>query len=47
MPTAPKLDLYKLHKAEYVAPKKPVLVQTKPAKYLAIAGRGALAGEVF
>ena len=29
MPAAPKLDLYKAHKAEYVAPRKPVLIQTK------------------
>jgi hypothetical protein len=47
MPTAPKLDLYKVHKAEYVTPKKPVLIQTKPAKYLTITGRGAPSGEVF
>ena len=42
-----KLDLYKLHQAEYVTPKKPVLIQTKPAKYLGITGRGAPAGEAF
>jgi len=47
MPTAPKLDLYKAHKAEYVTPKKPVLIQTQRAKYLAITGRGAPAGEAF
>lgn len=47
MPAAAKLDLYKVHKSEYVTPKKPVLIQTKPAKYLAIAGRGAPAGEAF
>jgi hypothetical protein len=35
-----KLDLYKEHKAEYVAPKQPVLVGVKPAKYLAVAGKG-------
>jgi hypothetical protein len=44
---APKLDLYKVHKAEYVTPKKPVLIQTKAAKYLTIIGRGAPAGEAF
>jgi hypothetical protein len=47
MPTTPKLDLYKVHKAEYVTPKKPVLIQTKRAKYLTFTGRGAPAGEAF
>ena len=42
-----KLDLYKLHKAEYVTPRKPALVQTKPARYLAIAGQGAPGGARF
>ena len=36
MPTASKLDLYKLHATEYVKPKRPVLVATKPARYLFI-----------
>ena len=44
---ATKLDLYKLHKAEYVTPKQPVLVRTKPARYLAIEGQGAPGGERF
>lgn len=44
---ASKLDLYKLHKAEYVTPKKPVLVRTKPAQYLTIQGQGAPGGERF
>ena len=47
MPAAQKLDLYKLHKAEYVTRKKPELIQTKPAKYLTITGRGAPASELF
>lgn len=47
MPTAPKLDLYKVHKAEYVAPKKPVLIQTKPARCVTITGRGAPGGGAF
>jgi len=47
MPAAKKLDLYKEHKAEYVAPKKPVLVKTKPAKYLTITGKGKPGGELF
>jgi len=42
-----KLDLCKLHKDEYVAPKKPQLVKTRPAKYLAIAGRGKPGSELF
>jgi hypothetical protein len=47
MPTAQKLDLYKVHKAEYVAAKKPVLVKTRPARYLMITGRGAPASADF
>jgi hypothetical protein len=47
MTAAARLDLYKLHKAEYVTPKKPVLIKTRPAKYLAIAGQGAPGGERF
>jgi len=45
--TIEKLDLYKTHKQEYVTPRKPVLIQTKPAQYLAIAGQGAPGGERF
>jgi hypothetical protein len=47
MPAAKKLDLYKEHKAEYIAPKKPVLVKTKPAKYLTITGKGKPGGDLF
>jgi hypothetical protein len=42
-----KIDLYKLHKADYVTPKKPVLIQMKKASYLAIAGQGEPGGAVF
>ncbi len=35
-----KLDLYKQHKDEYVAPKAPALIDVGPAGYLAIQGRG-------
>jgi hypothetical protein len=42
-----KPDLYKLHAEEYVTPKTPKLVKTKPAKYLAIQGKGAPGGEEF
>ena len=47
MSTAEKIDLHKLHKNEYVTPKKPVLIDVKPAAYLAIAGRGEPGGEAF
>jgi len=47
MKTTEKLDLYKLHKDEYVTPKKPALLQNKPAQYLAIKGQGAPGGERF
>lgn len=40
MKAAEKLDLLELHKADYVAPKKPVLLTIAPATYLAIDGRG-------
>ena len=42
-----KLDLCKLHKDEYVAPKKPQLVKTGPGKYLAVVGRGRPGDELF
>jgi hypothetical protein len=47
MPTAEKVDLYKLHKNEYVTPKKPVLLDVQPAKYLSISGAGAPGGEEY
>ncbi len=42
-----KLDLYKLHKAEYVTSNKPAFVRTKPAQYLTICGQGAPGGDRF
>ena len=42
-----KLDLYAQHKAEYVAPKAPVLIKVQPARYLAIEGRGEPGGDAF
>ena len=42
-----KIDLFKLHKDQYISPKKPKLVETKPAKYLSITGRGAPGGKEF
>ena len=42
-----KIDLFKLHKDQYVSSKKPKLVETKPAKYLSITGHGAPGGKEF
>jgi hypothetical protein len=42
-----KVDLYKLHKDQYVAPQKPQLVEIGKAKYLAVSGRGEPGGEEF
>jgi hypothetical protein len=47
MNTPEKINLFKLHKSEYVAAKKPVIIETKPAQYLAIDGQGAPGGAVF
>jgi hypothetical protein len=43
----PKIDLYKLHRNEYAATRKPALVKIDPAKYLAIEGHGAPGTEMF
>src|SRR5437899_978185 len=42
-----KLDLYQVHKAEYAAPRIPVLVKIGPAKYLTIAGKGEPGSKEF
>ena len=42
-----KLDLLREHKADYVAPKTPVLLTVGPAKYLAVEGKGAPASTAF
>ena len=42
-----KIDLYQLHKSEYVAPKKPVLIECQPAQYLAVKGKCGPGGEAF
>lgn len=47
MSTDTKIDLFKLHKAEYVTPKAPVLVKVRKARYLAIEGSGSPGGESF
>jgi hypothetical protein len=44
---AAKLDLYSEHRAEYVAPREPTLVDVGPARYLAIAGHGKPGSAVF
>ena len=47
MSTQDKLDLFREHTAEYAAPKKPAVVETQKAKFLAVGGRGAPGGELF
>ena len=42
-----KIDLFKLHKDQYVAPKQPQLVEIPEAKYLVVSGRGEPGGEEF
>ncbi len=47
MKPAAKLDLAKLHRADYVAPRQPVVLTIKPTRYLAISGQGAPGGDEF
>ena len=47
MPAAAKLDLYRSFRSEYVTPKKPLLIKTTPARYLAFTGRGEPGGAAF
>lgn len=42
-----KVDLYKVHKEDYIAPKKPTFVNVKKAQYLAVSGRGAPGSEAY
>lgn len=42
-----KIDLFKLHKDEYAASRKPAIVNIKDASYLSIAGQGEPGGEAF
>jgi hypothetical protein len=44
---AAKLDLGEIFRAEYVAPRQPVLIDTNPGRYLAVEGTGAPGGAVF
>lgn len=41
------INFFKQHKAEYVQPDEPTLVEVGPARYLVIEGMGAPGGEVF
>ena len=47
MAAAPKLDLYKKHKDEYLTARKPTLLNVNPASYLTITGQGEPGGDVF
>lgn len=42
-----KIDLFREHKEEYVAPKRPVLLTVSRAKYLSVSGSGAPGGDQF
>jgi len=42
-----KVDLFKLHKTDYAAPKKPKLVTVGRAQYLSVDGRGAPGSEAY
>ena len=44
---AAKLDLGEIFRAEYAAPRQPVLIDTTPGRYLAVEGKGAPGGAVF
>jgi len=47
MPTMEKIDLFKQHKADYVAKRNPVLVEIAETTYLAIEFQGAPGGPAF
>ena len=42
-----KVDLFKLHKSEYVKPKKPASIEVGGARYLVVDGVGGPGGAVF
>jgi len=42
-----KVDLLELHKSEYTAGRKPMLIETRPALYLTISGQGPPGGTIF
>ncbi len=47
MKRSEKLDLYKQYKSEYATPRDPLIIETKPAVYLAINGKGDPNGDEF
>ena len=47
MTSKDKLDLYKLHKGEYVTPKTPQLIEAGSARYISIEGQGGPGDEDF
>jgi hypothetical protein len=47
MASVTKFDLFKEHKADYVSPKRPVLLEMPPAQYLSITGHGEAGGREF
>lgn len=47
MPSKKKIDLYQVHKGEYLTPRTPVIVKVGPAKYLSIEGRSAPGSKEF
>jgi len=47
MPSTEKLDLFKTHKDQYAAPKKPIIVTLPKVSYIAIEDTGAPGGEEF
>jgi hypothetical protein len=46
-PPTDKIDLFRLHRAEYASPKTPRIIETKSARYMAIDGAGSPGGETF
>jgi hypothetical protein len=42
-----KIDLYQENRAEYAAPRRPLVLSIEPARYLAISGQGKPGGERF
>lgn len=47
MASVTKFDIYKDRKADYATPRKPVLLEMPPARYLSITGHGEAGGREF
>ncbi len=45
--TTAKVDLFRLHRAEYSAKESPSVIRIAPAQYLAVTGKGAPGGAEF